>query len=119
MAMEEFATDHRFYTTIPSDKKDFSLYSNLAAAKSKAEFAIGLTAASVSIFDSFVYEIAENYREYFRDTPKNEPFDVDADYVSIKNILEEFYKVTQGVIITNMFPLDLEGTIGFVVIPTL
>lgn len=100
-----------------SPKGDFSIYSRMAQCKTKAELAIELTTVAVTFFDSFQYEIRDTYREYFRDTVYPDEFFEDADAVSVKEILTEFYKVHPDVTVVTMMPLDFEGTFGFVVIP--
>lgn len=100
-----------------SEKGDFSIYSRMAVCKSKAELAIELMNVSVSLFDSYQYEIRETYRENFRDTHYPEEFFEDADTISVKEILTEFYKVHPDVTIVTMMPIDFDGTFGFVVIP--
>lgn len=96
---------------------NFSLYSRLAVCKSKAELAIELLSASISLYDSFVYEITCTYREEFRDVPMSIDFTEDADVIAVREILTEFYKLHPDVTIVTMLPLDFEGTFGFVVIP--
>ena len=96
---------------------NFSLYSRLAVCKSKAELAIELLSVSVSLYDSFLYEITSIYREEFRDVPMSIDFTDDADTIAIREILTEFYQIYPEVTVVTMMPLDFDGTFGFVVIP--
>lgn len=96
---------------------NFSVYARLATCKNKAELSIELLSMSITMFDSFQYEIHETYREYFRDTHWPDRMFEDADTIAVRDILIEFYKIHPEVTIVTMMPLDFEGKFGFVVIP--
>lgn len=117
-AMGRVLEEYEFLLKRHTDPKgDFSIYSRMAKCKTKAELAIELTTVAVTFFDSFQYEIRDTYHEYFRDAVYSAEFFEDADAVSVKEILTEFYKIHPEVTIVTMMPIDFDGTFGFVVIP--